>query len=68
MPEDLKDIDARLHALQQFLKQVCAVLPAFAVFASHGMIRPSRSLAWGDNKLCFSDTNARHSLSSSGRL
>jgi hypothetical protein len=22
MPEDLKDIDARLHALQQFLKQV----------------------------------------------
>jgi hypothetical protein len=21
MPEDLKDIDARLHALQQFLKQ-----------------------------------------------
>ena len=31
MPEDLKDIDARLHALQQFLKQVCAVQPAFVV-------------------------------------
>ena len=27
MPEDLKDIDARLHALQQFLKQVGARVP-----------------------------------------
>ena len=34
MPEDLKDIDARLHALQQFLKQVICFLSSCIVCIS----------------------------------
>ena len=55
MPEDLKDIDARLHALQQFLKQVRWSLPPPLAHhttqrALRSGCRPSRSRAWVDSK------------------
>ena len=55
MPEDLKDIDARLHALQQFLKQVRWSLPPplahhTTARALRSGCRPSRSRAWVDSK------------------
>jgi hypothetical protein len=54
MPEDLKDIDARLHALQQFLKQVANVT-CHVMRASHlASCRRSRSLVSGDSKNRFS--------------
>jgi hypothetical protein len=56
MPEDLKDIDARLHALQQFLKQVSDVQrPASCSFDVSS--RLSRSRAWGGSKSRFLTVN-----------
>jgi hypothetical protein len=46
MPEDLKDIDARLHALQQFLKQVSGMFSS-ATRASHGTFQAKQKSRMG---------------------